>query len=68
MRHLVDSLSIPTALALFPTVGFLVGWLLDRRLGTFPWLTVVLLVMGFIAAAREVWRAVRRSSDKRNSP
>ena len=59
-RRAGDFLAIPITLAAAPTVGFLVGWFLDRSLQTFPWLTVTLLVLGFIAGAREVGRAVKR--------
>jgi F0F1-type ATP synthase assembly protein I len=45
-------------------MGFLFGWFLDRRLNTFPWLTIVLLVCGFLAAAREVWMCVKDSGSK----
>lgn len=59
-RRVGDFLTIPITLAAAPTVGFLVGWFLDRNLQTFPWLTITLLVLGFIAGAREVGRAVKR--------
>ena len=59
-RRVGEFLSIPITLAAAPTVGFLVGWFLDRTLQTFPWLTITLLVLGFIAGVREVWRAVKR--------
>ena len=59
-RRVGDFLAIPITLAAAPTVGFLVGWFLDRTLQTFPWLTIILLVLGFIAGAREVVQAVKR--------
>ena len=46
-------------LALFPTIGLLCGWALDRMLNTKPWLTITLLVLGFVAGAREVWKSVK---------
>jgi F0F1-type ATP synthase assembly protein I len=52
-------------------VGAVVGWFLDRKLNTFPIVTLVLLVLGFAAGAREVWRTVKQAErdDKRmNSP
>ena len=60
-RRLGEFLIIPFTLALAPTIGVLVGWYLDRRLGTFPALTIVLLVLGFSGGVREVWRSVKRS-------
>ena len=57
-------LSIPFTLAAAPTVGFLVGWFLDRKLGTFPGLTVALLVLGFLGGVREAWRSVKRTESQ----
>lgn len=63
-------LELPILLAAAPVVGCLLGWVLDRRFGTFPWLTLTLLVVGFISAARELWTAVKRSEtgDHRTTP
>jgi F0F1-type ATP synthase assembly protein I len=47
-------------MALVPVVSMLLGWALDRMLGTFPWLTMALLGLGFIAGGREVWMKVKR--------
>lgn len=60
MRRVGLFLTIPMTLAAAPTVGFLIGWFCDRQLGTFPWLTSLMLVAGFVAGAREVWRLVKR--------
>ncbi len=62
VRPLGESLSIPFLLAAAPTVGFLFGWFLDRTFGTFPWITIALLILGFIAGVREVWLHVKRSA------
>ena len=60
-----EYLSMPMLLAAAPVIGCLVGWFLDRTFGTFPILTVVLLVIGFISGAREVWRRVKQSEAKK---
>ena len=59
-RPLGEYLSIPFLLAAAPIVGFLFGWFLDRTFNTSPWITIGLLVLGFIAGAREVWMHVKR--------
>ena len=59
-----DFLSIPILLAAVPITACLVGWFLDRTLRTFPWLTIILLGMGFIAGARELWLTAQRSEHK----
>jgi len=63
-RRLGDYLALPILLAAVPTAGFLVGWFLDRTLGTAPWFTVSLLIGGFIGAGREVWRLVKELESK----
>lgn len=40
----------------FPLGGALVGWLIDRGLGSSPKALLVLLFLGIIAAGREIWR------------
>jgi len=42
--------------------GLIVGWFLDRWLGTSPWLLIILLVLGVAAAFRNVWKLAGRSS------
>jgi ATP synthase protein I len=39
-----------------PAGGALIGWLLDRWLGTSPWLLLVLLFLGFGVAFRNIMR------------
>ncbi len=65
--HVGDYLSIPILLAAVPVAACLVGWLLDRKLGTFPLFTVLLLGVGFVAGARELWLTVKRSGTKNDN-
>ncbi len=39
-----------------PLGGGLIGWLLDRWLGTAPWLMLVLLVLSIVVAFRNIYR------------
>ena len=50
------------AVSLFAAVvgGLIVGWLLDRWLGTRPWLLVVGLILGAAAGFYEFIRATSR--------
>ncbi|HEX9779710.1 MAG TPA: AtpZ/AtpI family protein [bacterium] len=59
-RRIGDALTIPLLLALIPCVAALFGWLLDKVFGSFPGLTLALLVLGFIAAGRELWNAATK--------
>jgi ATP synthase protein I len=36
--------------------GLLIGWLLDRLLGTSPWLLLVFLFLGIVVAFRNIWK------------
>jgi ATP synthase protein I len=38
-------------------VGFLLGWLFDRLLGTSPWGLIVFLLLGFTAGVLNVMRS-----------
>ena len=43
-------------------IGAAVGWLLDRSLGTAPWLFLVFLGFGIVAGLRNVVRAASSSA------
>jgi len=38
-------------------VGFILGWLSDRWLGTSPWGLIVFLLLGFVAGVLNVMRS-----------
>jgi ATP synthase protein I len=42
-------------------VGGFIGWLLDRQLGTAPWLLILFVVLGFAAGLLNVIRAAQRA-------
>ena len=39
-----------------PLGGALVGWVLDRLLGTSPWLLMIMLLLGFVVGFRNIMR------------
>ena len=43
-----------------PAVGFGIGYLLDDRLGTDPWMKVVFFILGIISGFRLVYEDARR--------
>lgn len=51
--------TIPFILALAPIVGFLVGKFLDQKFRTQPWLSIVLLGLGFVAGVRETIKIIQ---------
>jgi F0F1-type ATP synthase assembly protein I len=54
-------LAIPTLLIVSPLAGFFLGVWLDRWFHTRPWLSIVGLALGFVAAGRETWLIYRRT-------
>lgn len=57
-------ITIPFVLAVPPICGLLLGMLLDKLLGTKPYLMFSLLALGFVAAFREFYRLVKKFGDK----
>ena len=53
-------LAIPSLLIISPLVGFFLGDFGDRKLHTSPWLGLAGLLLGFVAAGREVWIIYRK--------
>jgi F0F1-type ATP synthase assembly protein I len=51
--------SIPFILALSPIVGYFLGKYLDKKFRTEPWLSFVLLGLGFVAGIRETIKLVK---------
>lgn len=53
--------TIPFILALAPIVGYLLGQYLDKRFHSSPWLSIILLALGFVAGVRETVNIIRLS-------
>jgi ATP synthase protein I len=51
---------IPIIMVAAPLVGYFIGSLLDRWLGTEPWLVVVFIILGFVASGKEIYNILRR--------
>ena len=59
--------TIPVLLTVAPLIGFFIGRYLDRKFNTDPVLPFVFLVLGFVAAARQVaviLKAANRDSER----
>ncbi len=52
--------TVPFVLAVPPIIGWLIGSWLDGILGTSPFLRYILLVLGFVAGFREIYRLVKK--------
>ena len=55
--------TIPIILVVAPLVGFFIGRWLDDRLGTKPYLLIVFLIFGFVAAGKEIQRLIKRAEE-----
>ena len=51
--------AIPFILALAPIVGYFLGKYLDKKFRTEPWLSLILLGLGFVAGVRETIKLVQ---------
>lgn len=51
--------TIPIILLTGPAVGWWLGSWIDRKFQSYPWFTTILVLMGFLAAAREVSRLLK---------
>jgi len=59
-RHVSLATELGGAMVVPAIVGWLLGALLDRVLGTTPWLTILLLLCGIIAGLRSLFRMVMK--------
>jgi len=55
--------TVPFLLAAPPIIGLLIGRFLDNRFNTTPILTIVFIVLGFVAGAREVASVLRKANE-----
>ena len=62
LRQLFEASTVGIQLVLSTFVGFGMGYFLDKFLGTFPWLTILFLILGIIAGFRELLRVARRQN------
>lgn len=46
-----------------PVGGALIGWVLDRLLGTSPWLLMTMLLLGFVVGFRNIIRISSKRPD-----
>jgi ATP synthase protein I len=60
MKRFGIYLTIPFILAVPPILGWFIGSWLDAKLGTKPIFMFLLIVLGFIAAFRELYRIIKR--------
>ncbi|MEW5874939.1 MAG: AtpZ/AtpI family protein [Candidatus Zixiibacteriota bacterium] len=60
--------AIPFLLLFGPLIGYFAGDWLDKKFGTEPYLMVLLIVLGFVAAGKEVWSLIQKSARESDDP
>lgn len=65
-----DSLQLGASIAFAIFIGAGIGYWLDGKLGTFPYMSIVFFFFGVAAAGRNVWIEVRKQlrADKNRDP
>ena len=53
--------TVPAILVAAPLIGFFAGRWADGRFGTTPYLMTAGVILGFVAAGREIYRLVKKS-------
>jgi len=53
-------MAIPTVIIVAPMIGFGVGYWVDGKLGSSPYLMILGIILGFGAAARETYQIIKR--------
>ena len=56
---------IPIIMVVAPLLGYFLGSFLDEKLGTEPYLMIVFIVFGFVAAGKEVYELIKRSAEEK---
>ncbi len=65
-RLVGDALQLGASIVFAIFIGFGIGYWLDGKLGSFPWLTIFMFFLGIAAAVRNVLIEIRKQlrSDK----
>ncbi len=62
LKQLGSLTTIPIILLAGPAVGYFMGGWLDLKFRVYPWFTIILIILGFIASGREVFRLLQEIS------
>ncbi len=60
IRELAYYSSLGLQVALSILIGYAIGWYLDTKLGSHPWLTVIFFILGVAAAYRNIGLAITK--------
>ena len=60
MRQMGTFITLPFVLAIPPILGWGIGYFLDKNLGTAPYLSYFLLILGFASGGIEFYRIIKK--------
>ena len=52
--------AIPILLVLGPLIGYSIGNWVDQKMNWYPWATITMLIMGFVASGREIFSLLKQ--------
>ncbi len=55
---------MPILLAVGPIIGIFIGQWLDKKFDSSPWLTILFVILGFVAGIRETILILKRENAK----
>ncbi len=62
-KQLSAFITIPFVLAVPPVLGWFIGNWLDKKLNTEPYLMYFMIILGFVAGFKEMYRIIKRYGD-----
>lgn len=62
-KQLLQASTVGLNLVLATFVGLAMGYGLDKLFSTYPWFTIIFLILGIIAGFRELVRMARKTYD-----
>jgi ATP synthase protein I len=64
LKQAVEASTIGLQVAFAPFIGIAIGYLLDYKFGTYPYLTVIFLLIGVAAAGVNYYRFARQQQEQ----
>lgn len=68
IRYLGAASTIGISFVINACVGLAIGWILDKKVfNTFPWLTIIFLILGIAAGFKHLFKLASKMGDNKNS-
>ncbi|MFH1700501.1 MAG: AtpZ/AtpI family protein [Candidatus Zixiibacteriota bacterium] len=63
VRQIGIATTIPFLLVAGPVIGYFIGNWIDGKLGTEPYLMIILVLLGFISSGKETYKLIKQLND-----